>query len=354
MLRRLWRRPEDPHTREMVELTLDKMAAGGIYDQVGGGFHRYSTDGRWLVPHFEKMLYDNALLTRLYTHAWQATGEDRYRAVASRTADYLLRELRHGDGGFFSSQDADSEGVEGRFFVWSWDDLVSIAGEPVARRLGATPEGTVPTARGSFRRDDHSFTGFGRAATTDEGRYEFWTLNPGPIDGKAPFFAAIVFARGLPDKLHTRIYLPDHEDLLAADPLLSSLAPDERDVREPRTCAVRGSRHCVVRTCSRARRSDACRGWQRSSCGRDACDPSWPWLVLLRDDGPQGCTDPRSSRTRSGSARRRRVSMPATTSWPRPAATSTSPGLTTSGRSGSGTGTTSPSRRRRVPSSAGS
>jgi uncharacterized protein YyaL (SSP411 family) len=126
---------------DMVRLTLDRMADGGIFDQVGGGFHRYSTDGRWLVPHFEKMLYDNALLTRLYTHAWQATGEDRYRAVASRTADYLLRELRHGDGGFFSSQDADSEGVEGRFFVWSWDDLVSIAGEPVARHLGATPEG---------------------------------------------------------------------------------------------------------------------------------------------------------------------------------------------------------------------
>jgi uncharacterized protein len=125
----------------MVRLTLDRMAAGGIFDQLGGGFHRYSTDGRWLVPHFEKMLYDNAQLVRLYTHAWQATGEDRYRLVAGRTADYLLRELRHGDGGLFSSQDADSEGVEGRFFVWSWEELVSIAGEPVARHLGAAPEG---------------------------------------------------------------------------------------------------------------------------------------------------------------------------------------------------------------------
>ncbi|MGG7380192.1 hypothetical protein ACQ7B2_16030, partial [Escherichia coli] len=86
-------------------LTLDRMAAGGIFDQVGGGFHRYSTDGRWLVPHFEKMLYDNAQLVRLYTHAWQLTGDDRYRRVATRTADYLLRELRHPGGGFFSSQD---------------------------------------------------------------------------------------------------------------------------------------------------------------------------------------------------------------------------------------------------------
>jgi uncharacterized protein len=117
------------------------MAAGGIFDQLGGGFHRYSTDGRWLVPHFEKMLYDNALLVRLYTHAWQLTGDARYRTVASRTADYLLGGLRHPDGGFFSSQDADSEGVEGRFFVWSWEELVEIAGEPVARHLGATPEG---------------------------------------------------------------------------------------------------------------------------------------------------------------------------------------------------------------------
>jgi uncharacterized protein len=126
---------------DMVRLTLDKLAAGGIFDQVGGGFHRYSTDGRWLVPHFEKMLYDNALLVRLYTHAWQLTGEDRYRRVATRTADYLLRELRHPEGGFLSSQDADSEGVEGKFFVWSFDELAGLVGEPLARYLGASPEG---------------------------------------------------------------------------------------------------------------------------------------------------------------------------------------------------------------------
>jgi uncharacterized protein len=126
---------------DMATLTLDRMAAGGIFDQLGGGFHRYSTDGRWLVPHFEKMLYDNAQLVRVYTHAWQLTGADRYRRIAARTADYLLRELRHPDGGLFSSQDADSEGVEGRFFVWDHDELVRVAGEPVARWLGATPGG---------------------------------------------------------------------------------------------------------------------------------------------------------------------------------------------------------------------
>lgn len=93
---------------------------------------------------------------------------------------------------------------------------------------GADSDGTVSRARGARRRDDHTFTGFGRAFTTDDGHYEFWTREPGPIDGKAPFFAAVVFARGLPNKLHTRIYLPDAEDLLAGDTLLSSLEPAER------------------------------------------------------------------------------------------------------------------------------
>ena len=103
------------------------------------------------------------------------------------------------------------------------------AGAPIPDAVveiwGADEDGVVSRELGAFRRDDHTFTGFGRAATTDVGRYEFWTRNPGPVDGKAPFFSVIVFARGLPDKLVTRIYLPEHEDLLAADALLSSLAP---------------------------------------------------------------------------------------------------------------------------------
>jgi protocatechuate 3,4-dioxygenase alpha subunit len=94
--------------------------------------------------------------------------------------------------------------------------------------FGADSDGSVPRARGAHHRDDHSFTGFGRSFTRDDGRYEFWTRNPGAAAGKAAFFAVVVFARGLPDKLHTRIYLPDDEAALAADPLLSSLRPDER------------------------------------------------------------------------------------------------------------------------------
>jgi uncharacterized protein len=126
---------------ELVTTTLDRMAAGGIYDQLGGGFHRYSTDRIWLVPHFEKMLYDNAQLARLYLHAYQVTGRDRYREVAGETLEYLLREMRNPAGGFFSAQDADSEGVEGKSYVWSWDELVEVAGRDVASFLGASPGG---------------------------------------------------------------------------------------------------------------------------------------------------------------------------------------------------------------------
>jgi uncharacterized protein YyaL (SSP411 family) len=123
----------DPALMERVTLTLDKMAAGGIYDQIGGGFHRYSTDAIWLVPHFEKMLYDNALLAPVYLHAWQFTGEARYRRVCEETLDYVLREMTAPLGGFYSTQDADSEGEEGKFYVWTPEELRSMLGEADAR-----------------------------------------------------------------------------------------------------------------------------------------------------------------------------------------------------------------------------
>jgi uncharacterized protein len=120
---RFWKRSANPRALEMARLTLDRMARGGMYDQLGGGFHRYSVDNRWLVPHFEKMLYDNGQLATLYLHAWLATGEKEYRRVTEETLDYLLREMTHAEGGFYSAQDADSEGVEGKFFVWSPDEI---------------------------------------------------------------------------------------------------------------------------------------------------------------------------------------------------------------------------------------
>jgi uncharacterized protein YyaL (SSP411 family) len=108
---------------EMVRKTLDGMAAGGMYDVVGGGFHRYSVDDRWLVPHFEKMLYDNALLAGVYLHAWVVTGEQRYRRIVEETLDYLIRELRLPEGGFASAQDADTAGVEGLTYTWTLDEV---------------------------------------------------------------------------------------------------------------------------------------------------------------------------------------------------------------------------------------
>jgi uncharacterized protein YyaL (SSP411 family) len=124
----------------MLDVTLDRMARGGIYDHVGGGFHRYSTDARWHVPHFEKMLYDNAQLARLYVKTGPPDPDSSTTRAWIFTLQYLRNELGHEEGGFFSSQDADSEGVEGKFFVWSWDELATEAGVVGFYATGGTPE----------------------------------------------------------------------------------------------------------------------------------------------------------------------------------------------------------------------
>ncbi len=144
LLRHHWR-TGDTEALEAVETSLRQMARGGIYDQLGGGFHRYSVDERWLIPHFEKMLYDNALLTWVYLEAYQLTGDPEYRRVVEETLEYALREMRSPGGGFYSAQDADSEGEEGKFFAWEPEEVVAVLGEEGARLFnryyGVSPEG---------------------------------------------------------------------------------------------------------------------------------------------------------------------------------------------------------------------
>ena len=145
LLLRVYARTGAERALQMAEHTLDRMARGGLYDQVGGGFHRYAVDAIWLVPHFEKMLYDNAQLAHVYTLAWQVTGEPFYRAIATETLDYVLAEMTSPEGGFYSTQDADSEGHEGKFYVWTPAELRAVlgddGGDAMARLLGASERG---------------------------------------------------------------------------------------------------------------------------------------------------------------------------------------------------------------------
>jgi uncharacterized protein YyaL (SSP411 family) len=147
-LLQMYRRTGDPAILNVVTLTLDKMMHGGIYDHLGGGFHRYSTDDHWLVPHFEKMLYDNAQLARVYLHAWQITGNPDYRRIVEETLDYVLREMVSPEGGIRSTQDADSEGEEGKFFLWTPAEIRALLPAETARMF-ISYYGV--TDRGNFR-----------------------------------------------------------------------------------------------------------------------------------------------------------------------------------------------------------
>ncbi len=149
VLLRSFSRSADPDELAIVTTSLDAMASGGIYDHLGGGFARYSVDAFWMVPHFEKMLYDQALLARVYLHAWQITGEARYRQVLDETVGYVLRDLRAPGGGCYSAEDADSEGEEGRFYVWRPEEIREVCGDDADAAIGwygVTPAGNFEGA----------------------------------------------------------------------------------------------------------------------------------------------------------------------------------------------------------------
>jgi uncharacterized protein len=162
-----YHRKNDQKFLEIINRTLEQMACGGIYDQIGGGFHRYSVDARWLVPHFEKMLYDNALLSRAYLDAFLLTGNDLYQRICRETLDYVAREMTSPEGGFYSSQDADSEGGEGAFFLWTKNEVQAVLGEEESalffQYYGVTKDGNfegknilhVPQSLGAVARLNH-------------------------------------------------------------------------------------------------------------------------------------------------------------------------------------------------------
>jgi uncharacterized protein YyaL (SSP411 family) len=141
LLLRAWRRGAGADAAAVATTTLDAMASGGIYDHVGGGFHRYAVDTFWMVPHFEKMLYDQAQLVRVYLHGWLLTGRPGWRQVVEETVGYVLRDLRHPDGSFYSAEDADSEGEEGRFYTWRIEELEAIVAPETIAWYGATRAG---------------------------------------------------------------------------------------------------------------------------------------------------------------------------------------------------------------------
>lgn len=148
-LLRYGKRTGNKEALKMVEKTLEKMSEGGIYDHLGGGFHRYSVDEQWFIPHFEKMLYDNALLSQIYFETYRATRKEKYRRIGEEILFYILREMSHPEGGFYSGQDADSEGEEGKFYLWTREEIRNILGEE-REKLFSTYYGV--TSRGNFER----------------------------------------------------------------------------------------------------------------------------------------------------------------------------------------------------------
>ena len=185
---RHWKRTGDATARAIACVSLDRMSEGGVYDQLGGGFHRYSVDEQWLIPHFEKMLYDNALLVPAYLDAYVATGEARYARIARECCDWVLREMTTKEGGFASAQDADSEGVEGKFFAWTPRELEAVLGAKhgawAAAWFGVTVEGNFEHGTSALWRHDPPETVARKLGVP------LATLEPAMVEARTKLFAA--------------------------------------------------------------------------------------------------------------------------------------------------------------------
>jgi uncharacterized protein YyaL (SSP411 family) len=243
LLLRHFLRTGEAQARAMTEKTLLAMAAGGMYDQIGGGFHRYSVDERWLVPHFEKMLYDNAMLARVYVLAHRAFGGGDYARIARETLDYLLAEMTPPEGGFFAAQDADSGGEEGTFYVWNSKSLAKAVGTDaapvVAARFGVTPSGnfeeTGETVLSVVRSAAELASDFGRSEAEIDGVLR---------DARRKMYAA-----------RSRRIPPATDDKLLTDwsaLAISAFALGARVLGEPRyEAAARAAADRILRTCVR-------------------------------------------------------------------------------------------------------
>jgi hypothetical protein len=227
VLLRGYRRFGDDEALAVVRLTLDKMAAGGIYDHLGGGFARYSTDARWLIPHFEKMLYDNALLSQAYLEAYQVTRNPEYARVVHETLAYVLREMTHPAGGFYSTQDADSEGEEGRFFVWTRAEIDHVLGPDDAGLFAAAYD---VTAEGNWEHRNI----LNRVGSLDE-LSERFQLDPATLEERLASCRARLFA------VRAKRVAPGRDDKILASwngLMIAALAMAANVLQQPRYAAL--------------------------------------------------------------------------------------------------------------------
>ncbi|KPL11812.1 hypothetical protein AMJ85_02850, partial [candidate division BRC1 bacterium SM23_51] len=273
----------EPHALTIVETTLQRMACGGIYDQLGGGFHRYSTDARWLIPHFEKMLNDNALLARVYLDAYRLTGKPLYERVVRETLDYVLREMTDSEGGFYSSQDADSRGVEGAYSLWTSEEIRAAVGaqnaDVVLRHFGVEPIGNFEGAQSVLS----------LAATAEEiarqlGR-DVGAVEAAIAEGRKALFA-----------LRQERIAPAIDDKIVAAPnglLVSAMASAAAVLGEERYLGA--ARRCADFLLSHMRREDGglWRSYRQGKCSHNGYLPDYAFVIGALLDLYEACFEVR-------------------------------------------------------------